>query len=141
MADPAIHRKFVLNSLEGNNNKIWEIEWFPDNTVKTTWGRIGANTQSKTKPLSLYAAEALITSKMREGYKELELHSPQVLVAGPSDTPIDPKIVRLTDLIMREAGNMINSYLSVTVDALSVNQINRGRAILKKVVDLRPTSK
>src|SRR5260221_9478697 len=77
---------------------------------------------------------------MREGYKELELHCPVVVVAAPDGTAIDPKIVQLTDLIMRAAGNMINSYLSVTVDALSVNQVNRGRTILKKVVDLRSAS-
>jgi poly [ADP-ribose] polymerase len=78
---------------------------------------------------------------VREGYKELELHCPVATVADPSGEAIDPKIVQLTDLIMREAGNMINSYLSVTVDALSANQVNRGRTILKKVVDLRPTTK
>ncbi len=140
MAEPAIQRKFILSSLESNNNKIWEIEWFPDNTVKTTWGRVGSSTQSKTKPLSFSGVEALIASKMREGYKELELHCPVVVVAAPDGTAIDPKIVQLTDLIMRAAGNMINSYLSVTVDALSVNQVNRGRTILKKVVDLRSAS-
>jgi predicted DNA-binding WGR domain protein len=140
MTEPTIHRKFILNSLESNNNKIWEIEWFPDNTAKSTWGRVGSSTQSKTKPLSFSGVEALIASKMREGYKELELHCPVVAVAALDGTAIDPKIVQLTDLIMRSAGSMINSYLSVTVDALSVNQINRGRTILKKVVDLRSAS-
>jgi len=77
---------------------------------------------------------------MREGYKELELHCPVIAVAGPGGATIDPKIAQLTDLIMRSAGNMINSYLSVAVDALSVNQISRGRAILKKVVDLHSPS-
>jgi predicted DNA-binding WGR domain protein len=134
MADAVIHRKFILNSLEGNNNKIWEIEWFPDNTVTTTWGRVGTHTQSKTKRLSYHATEALIASKMREGYKELELHAPAVVVDTATSTAVDPKIVRLIDLIMREAGDRINSYLSVTVDALSSGQINRGRAILEKLV-------
>src|SRR5258707_4590287 len=140
MAEPAIQRKFILSSLESNNNKIWEIEWFPDNTVKTTWGRVGSSTQTKTKPVSFSGVEALMASKMREDYKELELHCPVVVMAAPDGTAIDPKIVQLTDLIMRAAGSMINSYLSVTVDALSVSQVNRGRTILKKVVDLRSAS-
>lgn len=139
MSDPLFHRKFILNSLEGNNNKIWEIAWFADNTVTTTWGRVGSTTQSKTKPMSRHSAESLIDTKMREGYKELELHSPVVVVNEATDKPIDPKIVRLIDLIMREAGDRINSYLSVTVDALSVNQINRGRGILQKIVTSTPT--
>src|SRR5215471_20288759 len=139
MTDPLFHRKFILNSLEGNNNKIWEIAWFPDNSVTTTWGRVGSTTQSKTKPMSRHSAETLIDAKVREGYKELELHSPVVVVNEATDKPIDPKIVRLVDLIMREAGDRINSYLSVTVDALSVNQINRGRGILQKIVTSNPT--
>src|SRR5260221_11315387 len=103
MAEPAIQRKFILSSLESNNNKIWEIEWFPDNTVKTTWGRVGSSTQSKTKPLSFSGVEALIASKMREGYKELELDCPVVVVAGPGGTVIDPKIGNLTYRIIQRA--------------------------------------
>src|SRR5258708_24737906 len=95
MAATAIQRKIILSSLESNKNKIWEIEWFPDNTVKTTWGRVGASTQSKTKPLRYSGVEALIASKMREGYKELELHCPVVAVAAPDGTAIDPNIVPL----------------------------------------------
>jgi hypothetical protein len=91
---------------------------------------------SKTR-VSVNQVESLIREKLNKGYKELDLHQPVVIVKGKQSKTVDPRVMGLTDLIMREAGSRISSYLSVTVDALSINQIHRGRAILKQVVDLQ----
>ncbi|WP_417730085.1 DUF5724 domain-containing protein [Rosistilla oblonga] len=58
---------------EGKSNKFWEIS-ISDNTVTTTWGRIGSGGQTKTKTFEDAAAaqieyDRLIADKTKKGYQ------------------------------------------------------------------------
>src|SRR5258708_12985540 len=97
MADPVIHRKFVLNSLEDNRNKEWEILWYEDCTMVATWGRVGLKAQSVTKVgITQPKVESLIRSKVHKGYKELDLHQPAAILPPPPTKPIAPPLIPLT---------------------------------------------
>ena len=70
MANVTKEARYILTSLENNNNKFWNIRLFDDNTCETQWGRVGENGQSKSFAAS---SEAFFNSKCREkegkGYK------------------------------------------------------------------------
>jgi poly [ADP-ribose] polymerase 2/3/4 len=134
--EPAERRKFQLTNLDGNNNKFWMIEVWPAGAaqvhVRTTYGRVGTSPQVRDATLRDSELEARIREKLRKGYQEVALHRPEVIVA-PSNTPartINPRVSRVVDLIFAEAGEKIASYLSVGVDALGQEQIERGRRLL-----------
>lgn len=64
--------RFILTSLENNNNKFWNIRLLDDNTCETQWGRVGENGQSK---IMTSASEVFFNSKCRE--KESKGYRPQ----------------------------------------------------------------
>lgn len=133
--EPTERRKFQLTNLDGNNNKYYLVEtWsLPDGQVffRATFGRVGANPQVDEKVTTPAWVERKIREKTKKGYQEVTLHRPAVAAIAPlAPTQLDPKIQLLVDQIYSEAGEKIASYLSVGVDALSQEQIERGRKLL-----------
>src|SRR5579884_1615391 len=61
---------YILTDVTHNNNKFWNIEMDADGTVRTYWGRVGDDGQSKTFP---GAGAGFFQAKCREkqgkGYK------------------------------------------------------------------------
>lgn len=132
--EPILRRKFQLTNLDGNNNKWWMVELWPNNTYTTTWGRVGVeNPQSTTKYGDEWAVESKIREKLAKGYVEVQLHKPSVVVASTVAGNIDPKLAGIVNTIFQEAGENIASYLAVGVDALSEEQISMGRRYLSIV--------
>lgn len=134
-------RKFQLTEFGQNHNKWWQIEvWDLGGDcvhMRATWGRVGAAPQSKDKLCVSADIERLIQEKMSKGYREIDLHAPAIapLPAASSaggaavDTP-PRKVLELLDIIFKEAGERIASYLATTVDALSQAQLRLGRDLL-----------
>ncbi len=72
VATTAGQRRFEFT--EGRSQKFWEIR-VQDNSVTTTWGRIGSDGQTKTKSFADHAAaraaaDKLIAEKTSKGYVE-----------------------------------------------------------------------
>lgn len=135
--EPTIRRKFQLTDLSGNSNKWWLVEWWEDtNRMLTSYGRVGNAAQTTEKFVSRYGVEQKVQEKKAKGYVEVELHVPPVVTqAAPRQTTvIEPKVQQLIDLVYREAGEKIATYLAVGIDALSQNQIKRGREILQQII-------
>jgi poly [ADP-ribose] polymerase 2/3/4 len=133
--EPTLCRKFQLTNLDGNNNKFWMVETWPvsDGTVfsRVTYGRVGTMPQIDEKITSAAAIERKIKEKLGKGYQEVRLHRPTVIAAAPAPvSPIEPQVQRLIDWIFAEAGENIATFLAVGVDALSQEQIERGRKLL-----------
>ena len=68
-------RRFELRDPSSNSNKFWEVST-SDNLLIRRWGRIGTEGQTKTEKHQEMSdaeatAQALIRSKMREGYIEV----------------------------------------------------------------------
>ena len=61
--------RYVLVSIEGNNNKFWNIRLFADGLCETHWGRVGEDGQKQTKTLSEHAFDAKCREKSGKGYK------------------------------------------------------------------------
>lgn len=139
--NPTIRRKFVMMDPLDNHNKFWLVEfWQSRLEFKTTWGRVGITEQSKTKNGDQWDVEKLIDQKIDKGYTEVELHIPtDVSATSPTAGPIvsDPKVDQLLQLIFKEAGDNIKSYLAVGVDALSKTQIAKGRDYIAQLADPR----
>jgi poly [ADP-ribose] polymerase 2/3/4 len=128
MSDPEILRRFQYTDLSGNNNKFWLIKWWPDGTMTTEYGRVGDAGQSTTKKhVSRGGALAKIDEKLRKGYKEVDLARPVVVTAG---VVADAATQRLIEIIQAEAGEQIQSFLAGTVDAISIEQIRKGRQLI-----------
>ena len=133
--EPAERRKFQLTNLDGNNNKYYLVEtWpLPDGQVffRATYGRVGSAPQVDEKVASATWVERKIREKTGKGYQEVTLHRPAVVAAAPAPVvQVAPKVQQLVDYIYAEAGEKIASYLSVGVDGLSQDQIERGRKLL-----------
>ncbi|MDQ2805770.1 MAG: WGR domain-containing protein [Chloroflexota bacterium] len=138
--DPATRRKFQLTDFTDNHNKWWMIELWPLGAhgyhARTTWGRVGSAAQSSEKVCTQAEVTRLIAEKQGKGYQEVDLHLPQASSApvasaqAPSQPPLPAKVGQLIDWIFREAGEHIAGFLACTVDALSQDQIQRGRQLL-----------
>ena len=61
--------RYVLVSIEGNNNKFWNIRLFADGLCETHWGRVGEDGQKQSKTLSEHAFDAKCREKSNKGYK------------------------------------------------------------------------
>jgi predicted DNA-binding WGR domain protein len=139
--EPIYRRKLQLTDLENNNNKIWMVEFYADNQITVTWGRVGATPQVQKKANYTQAkVDKMVKEKTDKGYVDVELHVPDV-VDDAGDEPvvqIQPEVQKFLELTFSEAGQNIDSYLSVGVDTLSKNQIDAGRELLRKYADLYP---
>jgi poly [ADP-ribose] polymerase len=132
MSDPKVFRKFILMDPVDNHNKLWQFSWY-DNPMKAVveWGRVGASLQRKEFPgMSQYGIEAKALEKTRKGYTELELHTPQPVAQIQTS---DPQVQKFVQWVFSAAGEYIKSYLSVGVDALSQEQIEKGRRLLQEI--------
>ncbi len=142
--NPSIRRRFQWTELDENKNRAWLVEWWPDGTMITTWGRTQVTEQKKTKTgVSRAAVEKLIASKLRKGYKEVDLLIPVIttvpaLPAPDGSTtpaqqtvkPISSSIKLLLDLVFAEAGESISKTLAVAINELSQRQISKGLSLL-----------
>lgn len=141
--DPDLRRKFQLTEFGSNHNKHWQVEaWDLGGDrlfVRCTWGRVGDKPQQADKLLSRPALDAKIAEKVGKGYREIDLHVPQVSLLDPAGTPLPAparpaSVLQVLDWIFQEAGERIASYLATTIDALSRDQIARGRRLLADMV-------
>lgn len=138
--DPATRRKFQLTDFTDNHNKWWMIELWALGAARyharTTWGRVGSAAQSSEKVCTPAEVSRLIAEKQGKGYQEVDLHLPQAVPAplqighAPAPPPLPAKVGQLIDWIFREAGEHIAGFLACNVDALSQDQIRRGRQLL-----------
>lgn len=133
--EPTERRKFQLTDLSGNSNKWYMIETWPlsDGTLlfRATYGRVGATPQTDDKITSRAWIERKIREKLTKGYHEVALHRPTIVAAAPvAACNIDPAVKQVVDWIYAEARENIAAYLAVGLDALSAEQIERGRVLL-----------
>lgn len=125
-----------LTNLDGNNNKYYMVETWaqPDGSVlfRATYGRVGARPQVDEKITSAAIVERKIREKQKKGYQEVALHRPAVAATAAPDqhATLPLQVQQLVNFIYMEAGEKIASYLAVGLDALSQDQIARGRKLL-----------
>jgi poly [ADP-ribose] polymerase len=126
--------------LGGNSNKFWTIRAWDENgrwIQKTEWGRVGNKGQSKVKDFqSRNAVYSLIRSKARKGYEEVQLATVSANGGGGAVSTGDDMTDWFVYTTLEEANEYIGSYLSVTVDQLSVSQVRAGREDLVQIRDL-----
>jgi predicted DNA-binding WGR domain protein len=87
-------KHFVCTDLEKNSNKYWIIERFDDNSVKTSYGRVGDSGQSTTKNFSSTSeAEKFFNTKVKEkskiksrrdAYTEIHILDDMVVTKSPT---------------------------------------------------------
>lgn len=140
--EPDVFRKFHKFDPEENSNKFWIVKyWSRINVLEKTWGREGKTSTTRQWPSVTQAeVEDQIKSKLKEGYHEIELHKVTVTpVATPAPVSSgDKRVDELVAVVFKEAGEAIAKYLAVGVDALSVDQLNKGRAKLTEIGKLLP---
>jgi len=127
-------RKFIFFDVNANHNKEWIIEFDPTKSypeVTTKWGRVGSSYQTKTKTMSLSSIYTLINDKLDKGYHEIELATVSTINAKQSTG--NAKFDALIDMWNYEAGVSISSYLSTTIDQLSLNHIQKARTALNNI--------
>ncbi len=145
---PAERMMYQLTDLADNHNKFYLVELWPqeDGNVRfrATWGRVGAKPQVKEKFATRREVERQIDEKLRKGYRRVELHEPKADAAGSANAKrpresipeIHPRISELVEWVFVEAGEHIQSYLAVPVDALSQAQVDEGRRLLAEAQNL-----
>jgi poly [ADP-ribose] polymerase len=139
---------YQLTDLADNHNKFYMVELWPqeDGSVRfrATWGRVGSKPQVREKSATRREVERQISEKLHKGYKRVELHEPKADASdatagsqpGASIPEIHPKISELVEWVFMEAGEHIQSYLAVPVDALSQAQVDEGRRLLAEAQNL-----
>src|SRR5687768_3508526 len=136
--EPAERRMFQLTDLVDNHNKFYMVETWPAPMDKVrfrvTWGRVGSKPQVNEKVVTRAHVEAQVREKLRKGYRKVDLHRPDVEIIVKDEVkpapPVDPKVAQLIEWIFTEAGEHIQSFLAVQVEALSQAQIAEGRRLL-----------
>jgi hypothetical protein len=143
--EPTIRRYFTYVDPAGNSNKWWKIEAWQQGKrdlyrVKVTYARMG---EECAKPYwydwTLGQIEAKVAEKKRPdrhrgSYQERQLHVPTAAPAvSATTTALHPKVQQVVDLIFREAGEAIDQFLKVKVDALGQADITEGRRILGRI--------
>ncbi len=134
--EPSERRKFQLTDLNGNNNKYYLVELWPlgngQVVFRASYGRVGNQPQIDERVATPAWVERKIREKMRKGYQEVALHRPQVAAVAPPppSIAIEPSVQQVVDWIYTEAREKIASYLAVGLDAVSQEQIERGRKLL-----------
>jgi len=131
---PVEIRRWQLTDLDGNNNKFWEFSRKPgDSWVTVRWGRVGSEGQSKD--FSYSYALGKIPEKERKGYREVLLHQPKAVMTPAAAEAVSshPKVTSFVADMFLEAGEHIQTYLNGNVDALSQEQIAKGRSLLTSI--------
>lgn len=138
MNDPTIRRRFQYYDPDENSNKSWEIQWWESSGfTKTLWGRVGDKQNETEYPFKTKGwVNGKIREKEKKGYNEVGLH--QVVVSGGGQVVQtgDPQVDAFVSFVFTEAGENIQTKLAVSVDSLSIAQIQKGRQILSTVQDL-----
>ncbi|HUP26801.1 MAG TPA: WGR domain-containing protein [Chloroflexia bacterium] len=137
-AEPAERRMFQMTDLVSNHNKFYLVEVWPlqgeQVRFRVTWGRVGSKPQVKEKVASRYEVDRQVLEKVRKGYKRVDLHKPEVVLIQKEEEkpapPLDPRVAQLIEWVFTEAGEHIQSFLAVEVEALSQAQIAAGRKLL-----------
>ncbi len=134
--EPDVRRKFQLTNLHSNQNKYWLIGfWESSGHCRVVYGRVGAEVVEESRRNRSYV-EQKIREKTRKGYAEIDL--PVVkLSASPSPSQLHPKVSELIGWIFQEAGERIAQYLATGLEALSQQQIDRGRSVLLEAQQAR----
>src|SRR3954454_14045956 len=143
--EPAERRMFQLTDLETNHNKFYMVEIWPvqGDTVRfrALWGRVGSKAQVQEKVVPRHEVERQIREKLRKGYRKVDLHTPVIeRIEDPEDAQangkpavrVDPRVAELVEWIFTEAGEHIQSFLAVEVEALSQAQMAEGRRLLSE---------
>lgn len=140
--EPDYRKRLQFTSLDNNNNKYWIVEfWSALGIAKRSWGRVGGRGEIMYERTTQAHLEKLAKAKVKDGYQPVDLHKPKVaVVAQPNTTPASVvfqngpgalKTDQVVGWIYKEAGEAIQAFLNVPVDALSAQQINQGRQLLK----------
>jgi hypothetical protein len=140
--DPQIHRRFQYTEFDENSNKEWTIKAWPLGGgqwhQRTEYCRTGYKPQVTEKQVTRRKLESLIRSKLRKGYREVDL------AQGVVQAAFDLGCSHVTDIVtryMRAANEYIDTYLQGTVDAVSEHQIGEARRILAEIGGIAPSSR
>ncbi|WCK57234.1 WGR domain-containing protein (plasmid) [Aneurinibacillus sp. Ricciae_BoGa-3] len=164
--------KKTLNFLDAikNSNKYYTIELHENNgryRVFTDYGRLGMTSTKQVREtdslsLALREFESIAKSKIKKGYKEVELAQsstgsnkakelidvseikPKTTRARKKKSKLDPIIQAFVQQIFDEAGKKLNHLVKGDMNAdgasplgkLSSKQIEKGRSILQAIADM-----
>lgn len=130
---PVLYKRYQLTEFGSNHNKFWAIKAWNVNGlifIQTVSGRVGISDNYSPRDgvkevNGMYAVDALIASKERKGYREVQLNN-QVQIDFGSDA-----VGRLIKMLMEEASEHIATYLAGDVSELHPDQIAHARQQLQ----------
>ncbi len=130
---PLVERWFHYTNVTANNNKFWRVKFWESGCImETHYGREGGKGSKQYKALkNRNEFEGKILKQLREGYVEIALKQVKVQVAQAS--PCEPAIERIVRDLLVTAGIAIKEFLNTTLDAMSIEQVRRGRVILEQI--------
>lgn len=138
--EPDVIKKYQLTNLINNNNKWWTIKWWKqEQLAEIQYGRVG---QACVRPaLKKDIGEKQFNKLIRdrekpkeEGtYKEIILATKPITKADTTGLPA--KVVKRIETIFRAANDSIVGFLSVSLDTMSLDQIDAGKQQLLKILD------
>ena len=119
-----------------NSNKFWTGKWWgaPDYVLWRSWGRVGDEGTQQSDKMTEQKFRSIVAAKRRDGYKEIVLAKAGIDVQVISGNKgVAPEIEQFAMWIHKEAGTSIKTFLNGTVEALSRQQIDTGRSLLKQL--------
>jgi len=132
-----LKRKFQFTDLDDNTNKYWQITVFDDGWLQTEYGRVGVVNKPSRKRGGVQDADKIIRKKLRDGYKELTLHVPDVVVGKKSTATLSASVKSFVDMVMQEAGQQTSGYLSVPINELAQSQLDDALKVLQEIQRLK----
>lgn len=126
----ASQEQFIYHDPIHNNNKIWRYEIHDDGVIHVFWGRVGAGEQHITG-ISRPVLEKRMAEKLAKGYQRVSLHVPTANASIAQGISPTSKEGQFTQWVFKAANVSIGNFLYGAVNALSVDQLNKARKILK----------
>ena len=137
------HVKLIFVS-EMNNNKFYNMQENSDGTFTVQYGRVGANPQTDTYPMSKW--DTKYKEKTKKGYKDnTELFITETKTIGSGNTIKDfistrkQSVVNMVKKLQSWAKGSIAENYEVSSESVSQKQVDKAQEVLNNIVAFKLT--
>lgn len=116
-----------------NNNKFYRMKESDNGFFNVEWGRVGYAGQTTTYSIDKW--DSMYRAKLKKGYKDITHLKAEAKTADGSYIELtDSKIQIFLDTLQKYAKQSIVANYTVSAEAVTEAQVNRGQEILNEIV-------
>lgn len=132
------YKKLIMVT-SANNNKFYEMKNNDNGTFTVQYGRVGANAQTRTYPISQWNKK--YNEKIKKGYKDqTELFVTEIVDEAKNessktvDNKRDPKVISMVNKLQGWANKSISVNYEVSSEQVTQKQIDKAQSVIDDLV-------